>query len=318
MATAATMASVALPEMREKKYDPGLACAALAAGGTLGILIPPSTGFIFYALVTEVSIGQLFVAGIIPGLLLSAIFIISLLLFAKFRSDLAPRGEATTWGEKLRATKGVVVMLALIALILGGILFGWFSPNEGGAVGAASTFLYALARRRVTWANFKSSLEATVRVTSSLLLILIGVGLLGYFLASTALPFDLADMVVGLNANRYVILAAVVVFYIVMGCIMNVIPMILLILPAIYPSIVGLGYDPVWFGVVVVLLMEMGQITPPVGINVFALSSIATDVPMADIFRRIVPFFFGILFLIFLLSVFPGLVLWLPNLLFNF
>lgn len=313
MATAVTMASVALPEMKRKKYDPGLACATLAAGGTLGILIPPSTGFIFYALVTEVSIGKLFIAGIIPGILLTLIFICVLIITAKRHPELAPSGESYTMKEKIIALRGIVAMLFLITLILGGILFGWFSPNEGGAVGAAGTLLYALLSRRLSWDNFKNAISTTASVTTGLLLILIGVGLLGFFFAATALPYDLADMVVGLAANKYIIMAAVVLFYIVMGCILNVIPMILLTLPAIFPTIIGLGFDPVWFGVVVVILMEMGQITPPVGINVFALSSVAPEVPLSSIFRRIIPFFLSMLFLVALLTVFPSIALWLPE-----
>lgn len=312
MATAVTMASVALPEMRAKKYDPGIACAALAAGGTLGILIPPSTGFIFYALVTEVSIGQLFVAGIVPGIILTIFFMGIIYLVALRNPGLLPRGEKTSLGDKVRALRGIIPMVGLIALILGGILFGWFSPNEGGAIGAFGTLVYGLVRRRMSWANFKKSLLSTAIITGRLLLILIGVSLLGTFLAATALPYDLAQMIVSLDANRYVILVAVVIFYIVMGCLMNVIPMILLTLPAIYPTITSLGFDPVWFGVVVVILMEAGQITPPVGINVFALSSVATDVPMADIFRKIVPFFAAMLGLVALLAIFPSLALWLP------
>lgn len=316
MATAVTMASVALPEMRKKNYDPGTACATLAAGGTLGILIPPSTGFIFYALVTEVSIGHLFVAGIVPGLLLTVMFMGILYGVALSQPHLLPRGEATSFAEKLKALRGIIAMVALISLILGGILFGWFSPNEGGAVGAAGTLLYAVCRKRLSWQDFKAALSSTAQVTTRLLLILIGVNVLGTFLAATALPYDLADIVVNMNANRYLILAAVVVFYIVMGCLMSVIPMILLTLPAIYPTITSLGFDPVWFGVVVVILMEAGQITPPVGINVFALSSVATDVPMASIFRRIVPFFVCMVLLVVLLAMFPGIAMWLPSMLF--
>ncbi len=315
MATAVTMASVALPEMRRKKYEPGLACATLAAGGTLGILIPPSTGFIFYSLVTETSIGKLFLAGILPGLLLTLIFVAIIVVYAKRWPKLAPRGESTTMREKLLALKGVVVMLLLILLILGGILRGWFSPNEGGAVGAVATFIYAVARGRLSLRGFWAALVSTTKVTASLLLILVGVGVLGYFFAATGLPFDLADLVVNLEANRYVILAAVVVFYIVLGALMNVIPMILLTLPAIFPTIEGLGFDPIWFGVVIVILMEMGQITPPVGINVFALSSVAPDVPMAGIFKNIVPFFLGMLLLIVILVIIPGLATVLPTVL---
>ncbi len=315
MATAVTMASVSLPEMRKKNYDPGLACACLAAGGTLGILIPPSVGFIFYALVTEESIGRLFVAGIIPGLLLTGIFIAIVVLFAKKHPHLAPAGEPTTFKEKLDATKGIVAMLLLIVLILGGILSGIFSPNEGGAVGAFGTFLYAVARRRLPWKNLKKAITSSTLVTVKLIYILIGVGILGYFFAATRLPFMLANLVTDMDVNRWVIFATIVLVYIILGCMMNVIPMILLTLPALFPTVKALGFDPIWFGVVTVVLMEMGQITPPVGINIFALSSIATDVSMMYIFRRVVPFFFGMLLLVVILSFFPELATWLPSVL---
>lgn len=314
MATAVTMASVALPEMKKKNYDQGFSCATLAAGGTLGILIPPSTGFIFYSLVTEVSIGRLFLAGIIPGLMLAAVFIGVVLIFSWRNPQLAPRGEKTTMSEKMNSVMGVIPMVLLIILILGGILSGAFSPNEGGAVGAVATFIYAVCRGRFNVRQLWAALRSAAQITSGLLLILISVGLLSFFFAATSLPFELADLIVGLNANRYVILLVIVVFYLILGMLMNVLPMVLLTLPAIFPSIISLGFDPVWFGVVVVVLMEAGQITPPVGINVFAISSVARGVPMTRIFRYIVPYFIGMMLLVLLLTLFPALATWLPNL----
>jgi len=316
MATAVTMSTVSLPEMRKKKYNPGLATGCLAAGGTLGILIPPSMGFIFYAIVTEESIGKLFIAGILPGVLLAALYIISIYIIAKRNPAMAPRGEQFSWKEKFVSLKGVIGMLCLFFLILGGILGGIFSPTEGGAIGAFGAFLIGLLRKRLSWENLKLSCTEAAKITTKLLMILIGVGVLGYFLAATRLPFALADLVTGLPFGRYTIFAAVCVLYIILGCMMNVIPMILLTLPAIYPSIFALGFDPVWFGVVVVILMEMGQITPPVGVNVFALSSIAKDVPMQTIFKGIVPFFLCMVVCIVLLVVFPQIATYLPNLLF--
>lgn len=313
MATAVTMSSVALPEMRKKNYEPGFACATLAAGGTLGILIPPSAGFIFFSLVTEVSIGKLFVAGIIPGILLALLFIVVVMLFAVRNPHLAPSGDSTTFREKILSLRKVIAMIGLIILVLGGILSGSFSPNEGGAVGAMGTLIYALCTRRISWKQIWQSVTTTTAVSAQLMLILVGVGLLGYFFAATRLPFELSDMVVGLDANRYVIFAAVVLLYIILGCLVNVIPMMLLTMPAIFPSIEALGFDPIWFGVVTVIMLEMGQITPPVGINVFALASIAKDVPMIDIFRRIVPFFFAMLVMVFILTCFPELATWLPD-----
>ena len=307
MATAVTMGSVALPEMRAKNYKPGLACGALAAGGTLGILIPPSVGFIFYALVTEESVGKLFIAGIVPGVLLAVMFILAIWVIASLKPETAPRGEALSMREKLASLKGVIGMLILFVLILGGILGGFFSPTEGGAIGVMGAFLITLFRRRLTWQGVLRACQQTVYITGKLLMILIGVSILGYFMASSRLPFELANLVTQSGLNRYLVLAGVLVLYIVLGCLMNVIPMILLTLPAIFPSIVALGFDPVWFGVITVVIMEVGQITPPVGVNVFALSSVADGVSMGTIFAGILPFFLCMLLMLGLLIAFPPL-----------
>jgi tripartite ATP-independent transporter DctM subunit len=236
---------------------------------------------------------------------------------AKVDPKLAPRGEKFSWGAKLTSLKGVIGMLLLFILILGGILGGIFSPVEGGAIGSVGAFLYALIRRRMTWPLLVVALKDTVSITCKLLLILIGVGILGYFLASTQLPFALAEFVTGLEVNRYLVFMAVIVLFLLLGCLLNVIPMILLVLPTIFPSIVALGFDPIWFGVVTVVTMEMGQITPPIGVNVFAITGVAGDVPMQEVFRGIFPFFLGMLLCIFLMTVFPQIVTFLPNLLFG-
>ncbi len=317
LATAVTMGTLAVPEMKKKNYDMSLATGCLAAGGTLGILIPPSVGFIFYAIVTEESIGKLFIAGLVPGLLLAGMFIVSIFLIAKLRPDAAPRGEPTSFKEKIASLKGVVGMLALFVLILGGILAGIFSPVEGGAIGAVGAFVYALLRKRVTWKMIVLASEDTLSITCKLLLILIGVGILGYFLAATRLPFSLAEFITGLHVNRYIIFTGVVILFMVLGCLLNVIPMILLVLPTIFPSITALGFDPIWFGVVTVITMEMGQITPPIGVNVFAIASVAKGVPMQDIFRGIVPFLICMIICVVLLTVFPQIALYLPSVLFQ-
>jgi tripartite ATP-independent transporter DctM subunit len=207
-------------------------------------------------------------------------------------------------------------MLVLFVVILGGILAGVFSPVEGGAIGAVGAFVYALIRGRVNKRMIIVSLEDTLKITTKLLMILIGVGILGYFLASTRLPFALAEFVTGMEVNRYVILAAVIILFMVLGCLLNVIPMILLVLPTIFPSITALGFDPIWFGVVTVLTMEMGQITPPIGVNVFAIGSVAKDVPMQEIFKGIVPFLICMIICVVLLTLFPQIALYLPGLFF--
>ena len=316
MATAVTMGSVALPEMNRKNYDPSLSCGTLAAGGTLGILIPPSVGFIFYAIVTEESVGKLFIAGIVPGIVLSLMYMACIWIIASRRPEIAPRGEPATWKEKLISLKGIIGMLFLFILILGGILAGIFSPTEGGGIGVVGAFLIMLVRRRLTWKGLVSACEKTVLITSKLLMILIGVGILSYFLAASRLPFDLADLITQSGFNRYVILAGIIVLYIILGCLMNVIPMILLTLPAIFPTVKAVGFDPIWFGVLTVIIMEMGQITPPIGVNVFALSSVAKDVPMGRIFVGIIPFFLCMVLMLGLLIVFPPLATWLVGVFF--
>jgi len=317
LATAVTMGSIALPEMKKRGYSPSLATGGIAAGGTLGILIPPSLGFIFYAIVTEESVGKLFVAGFVPGLLLTALFILYIYIAARRHPHKAPPGESFSIKEKIVSLKGVVAMVGLFTLILGGILGGVFSPTEGGAIGAACCFCYALARGRINKAVLTRALEETAKITCKIMVVVIGVGILGSFLAASRLPYHLANLVTDLQLNRYLILVAVVLLYLFLGCLMNVIPIMLLTLPAIFPSILALGFDPVWFGVISVILMEMGQITPPIGIIVFAVGSMEKDLPLETIFRGVIPFVGCMLLSVVILTVFPQIALWLPGLFFN-
>ncbi|KIX12868.1 TRAP transporter large permease [Dethiosulfatarculus sandiegensis] len=312
-ATAMTMSSVALPEMKSRNYNNGMACAALASGGTLGILIPPSVGFIFYAIITEESLGKLFMAGVIPGILLATLFCVVLYMLARIRPELAPIGQKYPLSEKLRSLKGVLPMLGLVVFVLGGMLAGAFSPTEAGAVGAAGTFALAVVTRRLSWKGFIAALKSSVNMTSKLMLIMIGVNLFGYFMAATQIPTELANVIKGITTSKYLVFAMVVLLYILLGCMLNVIPMILLTLPAIYPTIQALGFDPIWFGVVTVLLMEMGQITPPMGLVVFAISGMPDGAPMAEIFKYVVLFVGCMLLVVALLTAFPQIALFLPN-----
>lgn len=316
LATAVTMGTLAIPEMKKKAYSMRLATACLAAGGTLGILIPPSVGFIFYAIVTEVSIGQLFIAGLIPGLIMTTLFILAIWIIAKINPDIAPPGTSSSLKEKIYSLKGILGMLALFILILGGILGGIFSPVEGGSIGCVGAFVLSMVRRRLQWKTFIKSLDDTLDITAKLLMILIGVGILGYFLAATRLPIAMAEFATNLDINRYVILIIILLFFILMGCLLNVIPMILLVLPTIFPMIIALGFDPVWFGVICVITMEMGQITPPIGVNVFAIGSVAPNVPMEEIFKGILPFFICMIICVAFIILFPRLATFLPELLF--
>lgn len=313
--TVITMSAVALPPMREHNYDPGLATGALAAGGTLGILIPPSIGFIFYSIITEESVGKLFIAGIIPGLLLASMFMLTIIIQVKRKPSLAPKGNVFTMKQKLVSLMYLLPMGALFMLVIGGILAGAFTPGEGGAVGAMGAFLYAIGRRRMNIDVMKKSLLATVTMSGKIFMIFAGVYCFGAFLSASRLPNLLADTIIGLDMNRYFVLLIIVLLYIALGAVMNILPMMLLTLPSIYPTVQGLGFDGIWFGVITVMLMEMGLITPPVGMNVFTMSSLAPDIPMATIFKGVMPFFVAMLLTCALIILFPGLATWLPNLL---
>ncbi len=313
LATVATMSSVALPAMEKNKYDLSLATGALAAGGTLGILIPPSMGFIFYSIMTQESIGKLFIAGIIPGILLTLIFI-AIIVFQVWRNpELAPKSEKYTLAEKLISTVKLIPVIILFVVVVGGILEGYFTPGEGGAVGAAGGLLFAIFRRKLTKENLRISLVKTTVMCGRIFMMIVAVQIFGSFLASSRLPTLLADFIMTMDVNRYVVLSMVIIIYIFLGCIMNIMPMMMLTLPSIFPTIQALGFDGIWFGVVTVIIMEMGMITPPVGMNVFTMASIATHVPMSKIFRGVMPFFIGMLICAILVIIFPQLALWLPN-----
>ncbi len=316
LATGVTMASVALPEMRKHGYNPAFSCATLACGGTLGVLIPPSLSFIIYAIITETSTGRLFMAGVIPGILLSSLFICVLLFTAHKYPDMLPRGSQYSFREKLHSLTGILPILLLIVIIMGGILGGFFSATEAGAIGSVSVWIYSMLTRRIGWKETKACICSTVMIAGKLMFILMCVALLGVFVAYTRLTVNMAQWVSGLEVNRYLIFMVIILFYIVMGCMMNVLPLLLLTLPTIFPTVQALGFDPVWFGVVIVLLTEMAVITPPVGINVFGISSMARDIPIGAIFRNVWKFFICIALLIFLITLFPQIALWLPNLFF--
>jgi tripartite ATP-independent transporter DctM subunit len=234
-------------------------------------------------------------------------FMFSIWCIALVRPDLAPRGESFSWKEKLVSLKGVIGMMVLFIVILGGILVGVFSPTEGGGIGVIGSIVIMMVRRRLSWEAIRRSCDQTVSITARLLMILIGVGILGYFLAASRLPFELAQIVTQNDLNRYVVLAGIMGMFALFGCLMNVIPMILLTLPAIFPTVTALGFDPIWFGVLTVIIMEMGQITPPIGVNVFAISSVAEDVSMGSIFLGIIPFFVCMVICLLALTVFPQL-----------
>ncbi len=313
MATAATMGTVALPEMKRYDYDSELATGSVAAGGTLGILIPPSLGFILYAILTEQSIGKLFMAGILPGVLLAALFIVLIYVRARHNIKLGPPGPRTSILEKAASLKNTWGMLTLFVLVMGGIYMGIFTPTEAAGIGAFGAFIFAIVKRQLNRQNLMLALLETGRVAGMFLFILVGAMIFSYFLAVTQLPFELANFVTSLPMSRFAILAGILFIYLVLGCIMEITSALVLTLPIFFPAVIALGFDPIWFGVLMVLVQELGLITPPVGLNVFVLSGVAKDVPMSTIFRGVVPFVIVMIIFGVILIVFPQISLFLPN-----
>lgn len=314
IAGAAAMGKVTLPEMRRFNYDPSLATACVASAGSLAILIPPSTVLIIYGIMTGESIGKLFAAGILPGLLLTALFILTVIILCRFKPSLAPPGDEATWKERIASLSGVVEMFILFFLVIGGLSAGWFTPTESGAVGAVGTLIIAMLRRTLSWQGFITSLSETTRITAMVFLIVAGATIFGRFMAVTRVPFELSEWVGGLGMSPYIIMGFIIFGYLIGGCFMDSLALITLTIPILYPVIVKLGFDPIWFGVIIVLVAEMGVITPPVGINVYVIKGVAPDVPLETIFRGIFPFLGAILVCTAILIAFPQIALVLPNL----
>lgn len=313
-ATAATMGAVALPEMHKYNYDSALATGSIAAGGTLGILIPPSVLLILYGIMTEQSIGKLFISGILPGILLAALMIVAIYIKVGRNLHLGPPGPKTNLKEKLISLKGIWTILILFSLVMGGLYLGLFTPAEGGGIGACGALLVMLVKRQLNWQNFTRSLIDTGKTTAMVFAIVIGAMIFGYFLAVTKIPMNMADFVAGLAVPRYVTLGIILLVYLVLGCVMDALAMILVTIPIFYPLVIALGFDPIWFGVIMVIVAEMGLITPPVGVNVFIIAGVAKDTPLFVIFRGIFPFLMAMIVSLTILIFFPQIVLFLPSL----
>lgn len=313
-ATAATMATVTIPEMQRRRYDMGLAAGTVAAGGSLGILIPPSVIFIVYGIITEQSIGKLFAAGILPGILLCFLFFITIMIRVRLNPALAPAGPKTSLKRKLRSFAGIIETLILFVLVMGGIFLGFFTPTEAAAVGAFLTMVLALFRRRLSWQGFIQALRDTTRISCMVMMIVTGAVIFGKFMAITRVPFELAGWVGSLPLPPYAIMALIILIYLFGGCFMDSLAMIMLTVPIFFPVVQALGFDPIWFGVVIVLVTEMGVITPPVGINVYVVHGIAKDVPLETIFRGVFPYLLALLACTGILLIFPQLALFLPGL----
>ena len=306
-ATAATMAAVALPEMKRYKYDPGFAAGTVAAGGSIGMMIPPSVVFIVYGVMTEQSIGKLFIAGIVPGLMVAFLFMLTIWLLCRFRPELAPAASAVSWKERFRSLSGVVEILALFALVMGGMFAGWFTPTEAAAVGAAGSVGIACLARKCTFRMLATALSETLRTSCMVLVIVAGATVFGHFLQITNVPTELAAWLAGLPLPAAAILLLIVLFYLVAGAFLDALALVLLTIPIFYPVVVNLGFDPIWFGVMIVLVTQMGVISPPVGVNVYVVSGMDRAIPLQSVFKGALPFLAALLVAALLLLAFPGI-----------
>ncbi|MFH1292773.1 MAG: TRAP transporter large permease [Pseudomonadota bacterium] len=314
VATAATMGTVALPEMKRFNYHPRLATGTVAAGGTLGFLIPPSIGFIVYGMLTEQSIGKLLVAGMIPGLILAVAYMAIVVVWVKLNPSVAPVSpEAVSWREKFSALLGVWEPLAIFLLVMGGIYGGLFTPTEAGAIGATVLFLVAIIKRKLNRQNLVGALLEAVRISVMVLFLVAGANVFSYFLALSTIPMKVASWAAALEVSPYLIHTIIVIIYLFLGCFLDAISMMVLTMPVIFPVILALGFNPIWFGVIAVLMMEAGLITPPMGLNIFTVAGVAKDVPIETIFRGVAPFLFSIFAVVILITIFPKLALFLPN-----
>lgn len=314
LATAATMGAVALPEMKKYDYNPALATGSVAAGGTLGILIPPSTVLVLYAVLAEQSVGKMLLAGILPGLLLALLFMITIYITCRINPLMGPRGPKTTIKDKLISLTDTFPILILFVVVMGGIYAGVFTPTEASAIGALGAFIFVILKGQLTFKNMSNALTETAFTTAMAFIIIIGANIFGIFMAVTTIPMTIAGTIEGMGLSKYAVLAVIVIIYMILGCFMEGLAMLVLTLPIFYPLIIGLGFDPIWFGVVVVVLIEMGLITPPVGVNVFVVSGVAKEIPMHIIFRGIIPFWLAMIVCVIILSFFPQIALILPNL----
>ncbi len=313
LATGATMAKVAIPEMEKYGYNLSLSTGCVAAGGTLGILIPPSIGFIIYGILTEESIGKLFMAGIIPGLLLASLFILAIYIQCLFRPEMGPKAELTTWKAKFKSLYSTWTMLSLFVLVMGGIYFGIFTPTEAAGIGAFGSFIIAVARKKLTFATFIESLLATGNMTAMIFLIIIGANIFSNFLALTGIPFMLADAIVALALPRMVILMMIIFVFILLGCVMDCYAIMILMVPILFPIIKAMNFNPLWFGVIMVIVLEVGLITPPVGLNVFVIKGAVPNVPLTTIFKGVWPFLIAAVVCITIIILFPDIVMFLPS-----
>jgi tripartite ATP-independent transporter DctM subunit len=317
-ATAATMATVGIPEMKRFNYSSELAAGSVASGGGLGMIMPPSVVLIIYGILTEQSIGALFVSGIFPAIMLTALFILSIYVTCLLNPDKGPRGERFSFVQRIRSLAGLADTVFIFAFVTAGLFFGFFTPTESAAVGVLAILLVSLLRRQLSWKAFVKSLNETLQTSCMILFLVAGAVVFGKFLAVTRIPFDLAAWVGAFDLPPFLIISIIILIYFLGGCFMDSLGLIMLTIPIFFPIITNLGYDPLWFGIIIVLVTEMGVITPPVGINVYVVYGVAqnmmTGITLESVFKGIVPFLFAVIAGIIILMIFPQIVLFLPNL----
>lgn len=315
VATAATMARIALPQMLERGYARSLAAGSIASGGTLGMIVPPSVVMILYAILTENSIITLFLAAVVPGLLAVVFYFVAIGIVVRLFPETAPRGERLNWAQRRRETRNSWAVVLLAVSVSGGIYSGIFTVTEAAAVGASMTLIISLARQRLTGKSFLTSLGDTASNTGLIFVIIIGASVFSYFATLSGLPAEIVAWIEALGLPPLAVIALLMVFFLILGSIFDTIAAMVLTLPFVYPLVIGLGYDPIWWGVVNIVVIELGMITPPIGINVFVLHGMARDLPLRTIFRGVTPFLLADLARLIVLILFPALSLWLPGVL---
>jgi tripartite ATP-independent transporter DctM subunit len=313
VATAATFSTVAYPEMRRFDYPQSFATGVIAAGGTLGAMFPPSIVLAVYGLITQQDIGKLFIAGVLPGLLAVSMYMATIGIIGKARPRFLPQAPRSSWTERWSAAREVWAPLALFVFVIGGLYGGLFTPTEAGGMGAGGAFLISVARRRLSRADILESLLQATRTAAAVFTVLIGAILFGYFLTVTQTPQNVTAFITGLGMGRYGVLAVIMLMYLALGCLMDAMAMIILTVPIIFPVITSLGFDPVWFGVIIVMTVELGLIHPPMGMNVFVIKTVVKDVSFSTIFLGVIPFVLTDIIRLVVLIVFPAIALWLPG-----
>jgi C4-dicarboxylate transporter, DctM subunit len=314
VATAATFATVAYPEMRRYDYPQSFAAGVIAAGGTLGAIFPPSTVLAVYGLITQQDIGKLFIAGILPGLLAVSMYMLTIAAIGLIRPGFLPAGPRSGWGDRLRSLRHVWAALVLFGFVIGGLYGGLFTPTEAGGVGACGSFLISVARGKLKPAGALAALLQATRTAAAVFTVLIGALLFGYFLTVTETPQRLTEFLAGLGVGRYGVLALIMLMYLALGCLMDAMAMIILTVPIVFPVVTTLGFDPIWFGIIIVMTVELGLIHPPVGMNVFVIKTAVKDISFATIFKGVLPFIATDIFRLVILIAFPSIALYLPSL----